>query len=1185
MMVICSRGVIALWELSTQAAIETCYKEIEPEHLLAGILQLSSESNVMLDARNLRQEAEKIRGEMKARSIDPEPALESLKDQLGIGDFQHFDDNVPWSKRTREVNNRAIKLTQSEGSDQMNTTHLVHALLDYPDGIIKKLKIMGIGEKGVGRFGIGPKWPSKDWVEKQLKKHSDPTIPLDASIQAADKIDQLEKVLRGKIFGQEHAVDAFIQGLRNSIIVDPERRAPQATFVFAGPPGVGKTFLAETGAYHLERPFKRFDMSAYTNNIQAESLIGMPKGYRDAHPGILTGFVAKNPNAVLLFDEIEKAHMDAIQYFLQVLDAGILEDKYLDRNVKFSETIIIFTTNAGRLLYDRPDATGIGSLNPVFHRKTIIDALRSEENKLTRQPYFPDSLCSRMATGYPVLFNHLGVNELVKVAKSELARNLDLLHGQYGKKLSFEDQVPLCLVLQEGGQTDARTIKAQVRDFALKEYNKLRKRYSRQKLSKIDSILFEMELPEPKETNYKEIKSIFKTSKKPRIMIITEQNEVAQLLKKTARAIDWMFADSNSAMGLLAKNEITFIILDLWLTPAKNDGPTDQTFLQCDNVPLSSTRLSRGENLLKNIRERFPAIPLYLLSKPRESGHDDSGETIDPELFLECVRVGGVRDVIHFSKDAGSDNKLEIQLRDIANGLYRERMAQKLADQHKVITFDTAPKLSEDRKKLSIRLRKIKLVNAIKAIDVGEVIGDVERPHTIFEDVVGADAAKEELKFFIDYLTNPREFQSFGLKPPKGVLLYGPSGCGKTLLAKAMAGESKVAFISAAASSFVTIWQGSGPKNVRELFQRARRYGGIIFIDEIEAIGKVRVGAIGAGQAEELVLNALLTEMDGFSSQSVEKPVFVLAATNFRIKAEEQDSPERSARTLDPALVRRFDKSIMIDLPDTEARKKYLGLHLGEQPNCLISNQAIDLLAEKSIGMSISDLEAIIQSAARIAMRQKTAVNDGLIMEAFDKSKYGEVKEWAPDLLKVTACHEAGHTLLYWLSGWVSPEVSIIARGDHGGGMRRDEGEIKRENLTKNEMLQSIRVALGGRAAELLVYGREEGLRTGAAVDLEHATRIAQRMICMHGMDDCFGMISAQEILKYPDAIGSPIYSQMIKAAKSIISKEMKHNIFMLREYKGLLNTIKKQLLKKNRLYRVDLEEIFAKHKLSKKRD
>ena len=287
-----------------------------------------------------------------------------------------------------------------------------------------------------------------------------------------DRLRRMRADLLSRVFGQDHAVHAFVEGLFSAEVfaaADANRRSPRAVFVFAGPPGVGKTYLAEQGASFLGRPFRRFDMSAFSGHQQNESLVGMAKSYHGAHPGTLTEFVEKNPDAVLLFDEIEKSHLNTIQLFLQILDAGTLEDKYHERNVSFRDTTIVFTTNAGRRLYDRPNESGVHAANAAFHRRTILDALGNEKDPRTGEPCFPASICSRLATGHPVLFNYLRVNELERVVQTELFRAAGLLERQYFKRIIFDELLPICLVLREGARADARTLRSQAETFVKTE--------------------------------------------------------------------------------------------------------------------------------------------------------------------------------------------------------------------------------------------------------------------------------------------------------------------------------------------------------------------------------------------------------------------------------------------------------------------------------------------------------------------------------------------------------------------------------------------------------------------------------------------------------------------------------------------------------------------------------------------
>jgi ATP-dependent metalloprotease FtsH len=1005
-----------------------------------------------------------------------------------------------------------------------------------------------------------------------------------ARTQQTPRLDQLTERLRGlraelltRVFGQDHAVHAFVEGLFNAEVVaaaDTARKAPRAVFVFAGPPGVGKTFLAELGASYLDRPFKRFDMSAYAGHQQGEALVGMGRSYHAAHGGTLTEFVEKNPGAVLLFDEIEKAHPTTIQLFLQILDAGNLEDKFHERLVPFRDTLIIFTTNAGRKLYDRPNSSGVHTANAAFHRRTILDALETEINPLTREPFFPAAICSRMATGYPVLFNHLRVNELDRVVRAELDRVARLLEVQYYKRVTYDDLLSLCLVLREGAQADARTLRSQAETFVKTELFKFCQLFKTDRLEEVfgqaDSI--HLALDEDPAERDPDVAALFEPAERPRVLLVGG-DDLTALYARTVDAVQWRTAGTaEDALRLLAEEEIDLVLLDLWIGRAAHSGTV--TLQHFDHVPAAARRLDVGQETLKKIRERLPHIPVFLLSLTGPGPDGASRASVDDELLLACVRGGGARGMItsDFTDDLvtgwekGRDRFAESLVRTCRR-LHRERAAQRMGEQRKVLTFDTVPHVDRAGRAITIRLRNLRLARALAAADAGEVLQDVERPRARFDDVIGAGEAKEELGFFVNYLKNPRRFAALGLKPPRGVLLYGPPGTGKTLLARAMAGECNVAFLPVSATNFVTIWQGSGPQNVRDLFERARRYApAIIFIDEIDAVGAERTGGAGAGRAEEGTLNALLTEMDGFVGPSPDRPIFVLAATNFPIKRE-----TGGGRALDPALVRRFSRTIEVSRPDTAARRLYLERRLAQGNRVAVTPAMLDLLAEKTVGMSVAELEHVIDTAARQAARAETPITEDMLNEALDTVRLGEKKEWKPEFLESTARHEAGHTLLYWLSGHWAPEVSIVARGGSGGRMWRFE---EQESYTRDELLASIRTSLGGRAAELVTYGPRRGLSTGASSDIAGATNLARRLICEFGMDDAFGPMAMTEFVQDAGLMGSPLGQQITERVRELLAREMERTMALVTEHRAHLDALAQALMAKNRLGRTDLQAL-----------
>jgi len=1016
------------------------------------------------------------------------------------------------------------------------------------------------------------------WYEKEAES---PRLE-----ELTERLRSVRAELLTRVFGQDHAVHAFVEGLFNAEVVagaDTKRKAPRALFVLAGPPGVGKTYLAELGASLLERPFKRFDMSAYSGHQQNEALVGMAKSYRGAHPGTLTEFVEKNPDAILLLDEIEKAHINTIHLFLQILDAGILEDKFHERNVSFRDTMILFTTNAGRKLYDRPNSSGVHAANASFHRKTILDALETEKDPQTGQTFFPAAICSRMATGYPVLFNHLQINELERVIRAELGRVAGLTERQYYKRLTFHGLLPMCLVLREGGRADARTLRSQAEIFVKTELFKFCQLFKTDRLEEVfgqvNSIHLGLDV-EPEDMDV-QVRGLFEADEDPRILLVAD-SDLTDLYREHIQGVDWRAASTaDDALQILADEDIDMVLLDLWLGRAMETAT--MTVAQFDHVPVGARGLDKGQELLRKIRGRLPGMPVYLLSL-EESGEEENTEgSIDEELFMACVRGGGARGMVvsrfidglvkNWQKDR---DQFGACLTETCRRLYQEKAASRMGQERMVLSFDTVPLIDRETKQITIRLRNLTLSRAIAAADAGEILEDVERPRTKFEDVIGADSAKEELKFFIDYLKNPRRFAALGMKPPKGVLLHGPPGTGKTMLARAMAGESNVAFIQASASNFVTIWQGSGPQNVRDLFARAHRYApAIIFIDEIDAIGKVRTGGAG-GQSTENTLNALLTEMDGFTSPSPDRPVFILSATNFKVEAADQESPEKSSRTLDPALVRRFSRSILVDLPEKAAREQYLNIRMRDRPACTVSDEIVKLIAERSSGMSIANLEQVIETAVRDAVKTGKELDGKLLEEALETVRYGEART-ARDLedVKRTAYHEAGHTIMYWLSGWWPAYVTVVARGGHGGYMAPCAAQAeKRESKKKEELLQDMRCDFGGRAAEILVYGKDEGLSTGPSSDLEHATNLARTMVCRYGMDLDFGLLVTPELMKYEGALSSPMYVKVNEAASKILKEQMDLTENLLKVNRKHLDVVAEALVEKERLTTEELQKI-----------
>ena len=376
-------------------------------------------------------------------------------------------------------------------------------------------------------------------------------------------------------------------------------------------------------------------------------------------------------------------------------------------------------------------------------------------------------------------------------------------------------------------------------------------------------------------------------------------------------------------------------------------------------------------------------------------------------------------------------------------------------------------------------------------------LGSEEKNKKTFNDVAGCDEEKEELAEIVDFLKNPKSFTEMGARIPKGVLLVGPPGTGKTLLAKAVAGEANVQFLSISGSDFVELYVGVGAGRVRDLFDQAKKVApSIIFIDEIDAVGRQRGSGLGGGHDErEQTLNQLLVEMDGFGNN---EGVIVMAATN-------------RADILDNALLRpgRFDRQVYVGLPDIRGREEILKIHSRDKH--LAEDVDLNSIAKGTAGFSGADLENLMNEAALLAVRRKhrfVTMDD--IDEAILKVQMGPEKKSrkvSDKARKLTAYHESGHAVAARFLEHVDPVhyITIIPRGMAGGFtlMRPDEDA---ENFTSRaQMFESIVMALGGRVAERLFL---DDISTGASGDIQHASATARDMVMKYGMSEKLGPIS-----------------------------------------------------------------------------
>ena len=440
--------------------------------------------------------------------------------------------------------------------------------------------------------------------------------------------------------------------------------------------------------------------------------------------------------------------------------------------------------------------------------------------------------------------------------------------------------------------------------------------------------------------------------------------------------------------------------------------------------------------------------------------------------------------------------------------------------------------------------------------------------NTTFEDVAGLVGAKEEIVEIVEFLKNPKKYTEIGAKIPKGALLVGPPGTGKTLLAKAVAGEAKVPFFSLSGSDFVEMFVGVGASRVRDLFKQAKEKApAIIFIDEIDAIGRARGknNGFNSNDERENTLNQLLTEMDGFGTNS---GVIILAATN-------------RADVLDSALMRagRFDRQIYVDMPDVNERKDIFKVHL--KPIKLVDNIDIDFLAKQTPGFSGADIANLCNEAALIAARHgKKKVEKQDFLDAVDRIVGGLEKKnkiITKSEKKAIAFHEAGHATISWLLEYAHPliKVTIVPRGQSLGAAWYLPEE--RSITTTEQILDEMCSALGGRAAEQLIFGK---ISTGALSDLEKVTKQAYAMVSIYGLNERVGNISYYDsqgrdsfTKPYSDVTARVIDEEVSK----LIESQYQRALETLRNNQDKLTLLAEKLLETEVIFKEDLELIFGK--------
>ena len=931
-----------------------------------------------------------------------------------------------------------------------------------------------------------------------------------------ERLRALKSGLLSRVRGQRHAIDTLVGAFFECELFaaqNEKRKGPLATFLFTGPSGVGKTFLAELCGEYLDRPMLVVDMSEYSDNLSNNKFNG-----DHGETAVVTGFVRKHPNGIIVFDEVEKAHINTIHLFLQILDAGRLMDHHIKKEVSFRDNIVILTTNAGKSLYE--DAT-VCDLSQT-PKSVILDALRTDVNPQTREPFFPECITTRMANGHVILFNHLEPFALMEIVRDELALQARLFEKTTGIKVEYDEKMLSALVLYHGGGVaDARTLRGLARSIFVRELEELVMQLYEKDPARVGAL---------KKINVcidtadsAEIGSLFVSVDTMYVSVFAEG--VGEAFNAEGKRRNTVFTSEcdPDRFKRAVRGVTDYVLIDPLCGAAEHDRiPNDVEDMDSD-----------GMRMFYYVREFCPEIPVYVLDR-----------TPDEMRSFDTLLARGAKGII--KADPENAEAFGVALEALAFSALINNAVYALGRSGKMLTYNCAQYLS-DGDDIILSFEKLQVKSAPSAAD-GSMMVRKGEGGVRFADLVGCRGAKEALGEYCRALDKPREWALSGKRMPKGVLLYGPPGTGKTMLAKAMANECGAAFFPVSATSFFGSLVGETEKNIRDVFKRARRYApAIIFVDEVDAIGRRRSGSSSTAHNED-ALNTFLAEMDGFATDE-RRPVFILAATNYEIEGE-------GGRVLDAAFVRRFDSKILIPLPDTDDRYELLamalrrhGIHFGEDHEKVLRN-----MAARTGGMSNADLEMMTAQFVR-------GLGDGepdaaTYLDAVDAFRFGEVNKMDPDHLRQTAAHEAGHALVCRLCGVTPSFLTVVSRGSFGGFME-SAGENK-STYTYDDLMDRVCRSLAGRAAEVLLYGEKAGINTGASSDIEHARYYVRA---------CLGNY----------AMGNKLYSKFTpEEAEELMKAQYERTEKMLALHRDALEHLTDLLAEKKSLDQTAMEKFFA---------
>ncbi|MBA6356627.1 MULTISPECIES: AAA family ATPase [unclassified Colwellia] len=928
-------------------------------------------------------------------------------------------------------------------------------------------------------------------------------------IGKAIKVEQkLKRDLNKQVIGQRKAIESLTNGYLTSNIGLSE--GPRLIFTFAGPSGVGKTYLSSIFCDLLNKyeqsgyAFTTFNMEQYADKQDAMKLFGSGLQYNEANLGVLTSAVRSQPRQILLFDEIEKAHPNVTQSLLSILDKGIAQDQTSQEFISFDQCIVIFTTNLGQEVLAN---------NHQKHQLNIFDVLRHAENPATKTKLSVEFI-NRLAKGYSVAFTPLQINHFVYLAEKELNKRndhqemLDFTWPEYFASFLLQSLAP---------------------EITARQLSNCLAKLKAEILVKASSLITEDMSP---------ISCVISVNEN------TPDLDVKQLL---------LFDNDSRLKSQLAQSELALSanIIDNFediRTMLEQHRP-DAFLVDIESVANGQLSLNEVTDHVNLINSRLPIFSYRVA--------DTQADSLEEQTLIHNVRE-------HFELDLSTfEQSFPAMLKRINYYLTMEKTLLRMTTRNEQLQYQC--RVKRNNKVLDVSFTNLSCRQVIQSKDLQETsLFNHSLPDNSLDDVIGLERAKRRLSEVVSWLKAPEKLLNFGVKIPTGFLFAGPPGTGKTLLAKAVAGECELPFFSVAASELSSPYSGGTTENIKELFNTARKYApSIVFIDEIDAIATQRTNnSDSSSRDKNLTVNALLTEMDGFST--AEAPVFVMAATNH-------------PQLLDSAITRpgRFDETIYCDLPNKNARliffKRFACKHK-------LNWQEEDLqqLVSSAQGMSSAEIDQVLRESIYQAVGDNKQLTTEYIKQTMIRIVYGAPSEHillGEEEKRRTAYHEAGHLLVNKI---LFPKqridfVTIEPRNQSLGFVATRAAE-EYESYSKRRVMNQLQVLLAGRVAEKLCTQDSDEVSTGASNDIEKATQLAMHAIYEGGIEASVGPVNVAMLTKFEE---SDLLSNAQLAVKQWLEQAEQQVEKLLTEHYQQLTLVAETLLDKESLLGDEIDLLF----------